>query len=341
MVLGCNLGSALNPLIDAMGGDPAKLRVAGRQPRHPAGRLRARAAVPAPDRRLRSARRSRDPARLAALFHLVFNVALAALFIGPAAPARARCCGGLFPDRPRRATRRRRSISTTRRSRRPRSRSPTPPARCCAWRTSSSRCCAARRAPSAATTRAKMLDRSAARTTCSTGSTTDPALYRRDRPRRALRQGDRSASFATLALAINLEHIGDIVDKNLMEMAAKRIKDRAPAAARRASRASTRCTPGSASTSGSRSRSSCRATRRRRAGWSPRRRSSASSNARRRSATSPRCAPAAPDQIETSALQLDITRDLKRIEAHIAATVYGLLEHKGELRASRLTPNPG
>lgn len=43
-----------------------------------------------------------------------------------------------------------------------------------------------------------------------------------------------------------------------------------------------------------------------------------------------------PDEIEASALQLDITRDLKRIEAHIAATAYSLLEQSGDLRRSRL-----
>jgi phosphate:Na+ symporter len=42
------------------------------------------------------------------------------------------------------------------------------------------------------------------------------------------------------------------------------------------------------------------------------------------------------EEIEASALQLDITRDLKRIEAHIAATAYGLLEQSGQLRTSRL-----
>jgi phosphate:Na+ symporter len=42
------------------------------------------------------------------------------------------------------------------------------------------------------------------------------------------------------------------------------------------------------------------------------------------------------DEIEASAMHLDITRDLKRIEAHIAATAYGVLEQSGQLRNSRL-----
>jgi phosphate:Na+ symporter len=40
--------------------------------------------------------------------------------------------------------------------------------------------------------------------------------------------------------------------------------------------------------------------------------------------------------IETSGLHLDVVRDLKRIEAHIAATAYPLLERTGALKPSRL-----
>ena len=40
--------------------------------------------------------------------------------------------------------------------------------------------------------------------------------------------------------------------------------------------------------------------------------------------------------VETSALHLDILRDLKRINAHIAAAAYPVLEKLGELLPSRL-----
>jgi phosphate:Na+ symporter len=43
------------------------------------------------------------------------------------------------------------------------------------------------------------------------------------------------------------------------------------------------------------------------------------------------------ESIETTELHLDIVRDLKRIESHIAATAYPLLEQLGALRRSRLT----
>jgi phosphate:Na+ symporter len=40
--------------------------------------------------------------------------------------------------------------------------------------------------------------------------------------------------------------------------------------------------------------------------------------------------------IETSGLHLDVVRDLKRIDAHLAATAYPLLERCGALKTTRL-----
>jgi phosphate:Na+ symporter len=42
------------------------------------------------------------------------------------------------------------------------------------------------------------------------------------------------------------------------------------------------------------------------------------------------------ESVETSALHLDLLRDLKRINAHIAAAAYPVLEKRGELLSSRL-----
>jgi phosphate:Na+ symporter len=42
------------------------------------------------------------------------------------------------------------------------------------------------------------------------------------------------------------------------------------------------------------------------------------------------------ESVETSALHLDVLRDLKRINAHIAAAAYAVLEKRGELLPSRL-----
>ena len=49
-----------------------------------------------------------------------------------------------------------------------------------------------------------------------------------------------------------------------------------------------------------------------------------------------------PETIETSALHLDVLRDLKRINAHLTTVAYPILENTGELRGSRLrAPAPG
>ena len=42
------------------------------------------------------------------------------------------------------------------------------------------------------------------------------------------------------------------------------------------------------------------------------------------------------ESVETSALHLDMLRDLKRINAHVAAAAYPVLEQRGELLSSRL-----
>ncbi|HEX3953049.1 MAG TPA: Na/Pi cotransporter family protein [Stellaceae bacterium] len=46
------------------------------------------------------------------------------------------------------------------------------------------------------------------------------------------------------------------------------------------------------------------------------------------------------ESVETSALHLDVLRDLKRINAHLAAAAYPVLEHRGELLPSRLRSEP-
>ena len=46
------------------------------------------------------------------------------------------------------------------------------------------------------------------------------------------------------------------------------------------------------------------------------------------------------DSIETSALHLDILRDLKRINAHVLSVAYPILEQRGELEATRLRLQP-
>jgi hypothetical protein len=44
--------------------------------------------------------------------------------------------------------------------------------------------------------------------------------------------------------------------------------------------------------------------------------------------------------IETSALHLDVVRDLKRITSHLASVAYPILDRAGALRPSRLRRKP-
>lgn len=47
------------------------------------------------------------------------------------------------------------------------------------------------------------------------------------------------------------------------------------------------------------------------------------------------------DSIETSALHLDLVRDLRHINSHLAAVAYPILDQSGELRDSRMRVRPG
>jgi phosphate:Na+ symporter len=138
-----------------------------------------------------------------------------------------------------------------------------------------------------------------------------------------------------ITFTTNLEHVGDIIDKNLMELAAKKIKNRYTfssegleeiqkfharvmdnmrlafnvfatrdvAMARRllAEKAMTRTAELAAADS---------------------------HFARLREGR--------PESIETSAIHLDVMRDLKRINGHLTSVAYPILEVAGELRDSRL-----
>ncbi len=334
MVLGCNIGSALNPLIDAMGGEPRKLRA-------PVGNLATRLvgaglALPflGP---IASALQAVDPdaGRLAANAHLAFNLATACLFIW-ALPQIARLLARAFPDRPA-------------------ANDPATPLYLDD---------AALSTPSVALANAarevlRMADVVEQMLKGSQSAFAHDDVGRVLAVRRAddvldtlfdkiqlyigaidhdrLSDKETSRVFATLALAINLEHIGDIVDKNLMQMAEQRIADRRllpPPAIRRIEEMHARLCEHLRLAVAVFMSGDAQAARQLVA-------EKESFRTLEREATERHFAEmrtGRADQIETSALQLDITRDLKRIEAHIAATVYGLLERTGELKASRLAP---
>jgi phosphate:Na+ symporter len=138
-----------------------------------------------------------------------------------------------------------------------------------------------------------------------------------------------------LSFTTNLEHIGDIVDKNLMELAAKKIRhgyafspegiddirhfhrqmmDSLKLAfnvfATRDLTLARRLVAEKAAVRGAESNAADAHYARLRAGR--------------------------PESIETSSIHLDVIRDLKRIHGHIVSVAYPILEAAGELSETRL-----
>jgi len=332
MVLGANLGSSLNPLLEGTGGDPVKLRV-------PFGNFAMRvvggfvafllidptlAAMSAFDP---------NPARLAANFHTLFNAVVAVIFILPL-PWIARMLVKIFPEKLRASDPGTPQYLDT-------DALDTP---------SVALSNAAREVLRMADTVESMLRSSQDLfreddiSRVDQVSRTDDVLdrlfsairrYLSSINHEALSEAEAKRLSDILAFAINLEHIGDIIDKNLMELAAKRIKNhlRLP-------------------------KDSLEDITSMHAKLLEHLQLAASvlmfqdlGSARRLVAEKERfrdleraVAQKHLDQLrsgrsvgDTSALQLDIVRDLKRIEAHIASTGHSLLEQSGELKPSRLT----
>jgi len=150
---------------------------------------------------------------------------------------------------------------------------------------------------------------------------------------------ERSRASDIMTFAINLEHIGDIVDRNLRELAEKKIKQRLTFSAEgfddlmamfnqtleNLKVAMTVFVTGDV-----------RLARKLVA-------DKADLRALERNATEAhlsRISSGRRESIETSTLHLDILRDLKRINAHITSVAYPILEQRGELVETRLRPAP-
>ena len=143
-----------------------------------------------------------------------------------------------------------------------------------------------------------------------------------------------------LAFTINLEHIGDIVDRNLMDLASKKIKRQLSFSeegldeirqmhARLLEHLKLSISVFMASDL----RSARQLVAEKEQFRDLEKLATERHFARLREGRS--------ESIETTELHLDIVRDLKRIESHIAATAYPLLEQLGVLRRSRLTEAKG
>jgi phosphate:Na+ symporter len=148
--------------------------------------------------------------------------------------------------------------------------------------------------------------------------------------------GEDSARFVEILTFItNLEHIGDIIDKNLMELAAKKIRNKL--AFSREGLDELRQFHG-------RVRDNLRLAynvftlrdvrlARKLLNEKPLLREAEVSTANSHFA---RLRAGRPESIETSAIHLDIIRDLKRINSHLTSVAYPILEAAGELLVTRL-----
>jgi phosphate:Na+ symporter len=153
--------------------------------------------------------------------------------------------------------------------------------------------------------------------------------------RESLDEQSARRAMEIISFSINLEHIGDIIDKNLMELAAKKIKNRLKFS-----------TEGAAELQALHRRvldnlklalgifmSGDAAIARRLLGEKVQIRESERAAAESHLA---RLRDGRPESVETSSLHLDVLRDLKRIHSHICSVAYPVLETTGELEPSRL-----
>jgi phosphate:Na+ symporter len=138
-----------------------------------------------------------------------------------------------------------------------------------------------------------------------------------------------------LTFTTNLEHVGDIIDKNLMELAAKKIKNRYAFSAEGLEdirRIHARVMDNMRLAFNVFATRDVVLARRLLAEKAAMRgaelEASESHFARLREGR--------PESIETSSIHLDVIRDLKRINGHLTSVAYPILEVAGELRDSRL-----
>jgi phosphate:Na+ symporter len=333
MVLGANVGSALNPLIEtSQPGNPASRRL-------PIGNLLTRivgcAAVlpflhPIADL-LESF--EPNPARLAADFHTAFNLLLALLFIGPLDFVAAQLVRWL-PDQPKAAD-------------------PGTPIYLDASAVGAPAVALVsaarevlrmgdlietmlRQAMTALLTNDRKLVSAISRMDDAVDSLNEAVkMYVTRMTRDSLDDRDGYRAMEIVSFAINLEHVGDIIDKNLMDVAAKKIRRGITFSKEGEAELvefhqqvvdSLRLSVGifmSGDVSVARQLIAAKTLLREKEFAA-----AETYLSRLRHGT--------PDTMESYSLDLDILRDLKRIHSHLCSTAYPVLERAGALQRSRL-----
>ena len=333
LVLGANLGSAINPLIEGSRSDnPASRRL-------PLGNMLNRligCAVVLPFLEPITTALTRlepSPARLAADFHTAFNVLMALLFILPL-NALAAFLERLLPERVK-------------------ARDPATPLyldETALATPSVALACAARETLHIGDLVETMLRQTMTalmsddRRLVAEISRTDDAVDKLDEAvklyitkltRESLGERDGRRAMEIISFSINLEHVGDIVDKNLMEAAAKKIKHKIVFSREGAAEleAFHEEVCDNLKLAFSVFMSGDLATARQLITEKATLRETEFAAAENHLA---RLREGRAESIESSSLHLDILRDLKRIHSHICSVAYPVLERAGELQPSRL-----
>jgi phosphate:Na+ symporter len=330
LVLGANLGSAINPLIEGgIRGDPASRRLPlGNLANRLVGILIALPLLPFLARELPTLQP--NAAKMTAEFHMLFNVVLAVIFIAPL-DALASLLVRILPERKQPAD-------------------PSLP----------------RYLDEAALETPPLALANAARETLRMGDTVEvmlrqviTAIMSNDRmlvadvqrmdnvvdrldeaiklyltklTRGSLDDREGRRAMEIVSFAINLEHIGDIIDKNLCELAAKKIKRCCQFSAEGAAELTAfhkRVCDGLQAAFGVFMTSDIAAARRLLREKSDLRKAELEAADRHFE----RLREGRPETLETTSLHLDILSDLKRIHSHICSVAYPVLEAAGALPA--------
>lgn len=336
LVLGANLGSAINPMVEGASRDnPESYRL-------PVGNLLNRllgVAVVLPFLHPLSqwaAQWQPDMAKLTAQFHVVFNVATALIFIGLLDPIAALLVKwfpaktlAADPAKPRYLDER--SLETPSLALSDAARE--------TLRLGDMVEVMLQQAMTAVTTN----DRSLAAQVSHMDKSVDRLdnaikLYLTKLTRGSLDEHEGRRAMEIITFAINLKHVGDIVDKNLSELASKKIKRRlqfSPEGAAELAAFHQRVLESLRAAFGVFMSGNVNEARRLLADKAELRATELAATERHLD----RLREGRPETIETTSLHLDVLRDLKRIHSHICAVAYPVLEAAGELPQRDATEN--
>jgi len=336
LVLGANLGSAINPIVEGARRDnPASYRL-------PLGNLINRligillvAPFLQPISELLASWQP-DPAKATALFHIAFNVATAVLFIG-LLDGMARLLKKLLPERVRET-----NASGPRYLDESALETPSLALADAARETlhmGDHVEIMLRKVMAAMMTNDRALVDQVSQMDNSVDSLDEAIkLYVTKLTRGSLDEREGQRAMEIVSFAINLEHIGDIIDKNLSELATKKIKRRFQFSTEGAEELSAfhkRTMDSLRIAFGVFMSGDVNEARKLLAEKAALRNTELAATERHLD----RLREGRPETIETTSLHLDVLRDLRRIHSHICSVAYPVLDAAGELAAYRSTEN--